>query len=168
MSLAISILSICVSISTAWLTLFRRGRLAMTKPTIVFFGFDDVPKITAKILLRALLYSTAVRGQIVEGMFAKLNHKDSSQTFCLWIYFEGKQPSVGSGLYVGQTGVAVNHHFLLSVNPPSYEFTSGAYEIEVFARLVGKLQPVRLRVPPSLSQMKMRSSCPGEGACCLR
>ena len=51
-------------------------------------------------------------------------------------------PSVGSGLYVGQTGVAVDHHFLLSVNPPPYEFTAG--EIGVSARLVGKPQPVKL------------------------
>jgi hypothetical protein len=144
MSLAISVISICISILTVWLTLFRRGRLAMTKPAALSFEFENAPPMSAKIVLRALLYSTAVRGQIVEGMFAKLKHKDSSQTFCLWIYFEGKQPAVGSGLYVGQTGVAVDHHFLLSVNPPPYEFTSGAYEIEIFARLVGKLQPVKL------------------------
>ena len=68
-SIYISVLSLCISLTTAWLTLFRRGRLLMTRPNIVFFGFDDVPKTTAKIFLRTLLYSTAVRGQVVEGMF---------------------------------------------------------------------------------------------------
>ncbi len=144
MSLVISVLSICISILTAWLTLFRRGSLAMTKPAALSFEFDNPPPMPAKIVLRALLYSTAVRGQIVEGMFAKLDHKDSSQTFGFWVYFEGKQPLLGSGLYVGQTGVAVDHHFVLSVNQPAYEFASGEYEIEIFARLVGERQPVKL------------------------
>jgi len=118
----------------------------MTKPTIVFFGFDDVPKITAKIFLRALIYSTAVRGQVVEGMYAKLNHRGSTQIFGFWGYGQTKQLVPGSGLYVGQTGIAVNHHFVLSTNQPSYEFTGGEYEVEIFARLVGKQQPIRLSV----------------------
>lgn len=65
-SITISMLSLCIAVSAAWLTLLRRGRLAMTKPNIVFFGFDAVPKTTAKIFLCTLLYSTAVRGQAVE------------------------------------------------------------------------------------------------------
>jgi hypothetical protein len=60
-TIVIATLSLCISLLTAWLTLFRRGRLQMTKPAVVFFGFDNVPKTTAKIFLRALLYSTAIR-----------------------------------------------------------------------------------------------------------
>jgi hypothetical protein len=41
--------------------------------------------------------------------------------------------------------VAVNHHFVLSVYEPSYEFVSGAYTVEVFARLAGKPKPQRLQ-----------------------
>jgi hypothetical protein len=118
----------------------------MTRPNIVFFGFDDVPKTTAKIFLRTLLYSTAVRGQVVEGMFIKLRHEGSEQVFSFWGYGETKQLVPGSGLYVGQTGIAVNHHFVLSVHQPDYEFTVGDYAIEVFVRMVGKKQPIRLAV----------------------
>jgi hypothetical protein len=143
-SVVIAVLSFCISVVTAWLTLFRRGRLAMTKPTIVFFGFDNVPKTTAKIFLRALLYSTAIRGQVIEGMFAKLHHGDSKQVFSFWGYGETTQLSPGSGLYVGQAGIAVNHHFVLSVHQPEYEFTPGDYSVEVFARVVGRKQPMKL------------------------
>ena len=54
-SIIIASLSLIVSATTAWFSLFRQGRLAMAKPHVVFFGFDGVPKITAKIFLRGLL-----------------------------------------------------------------------------------------------------------------
>lgn len=143
-SLIMSVLSLSISSITAWLTLFRRGRLAMTKPSLAFFGFDAIPKPTAKIFLRTLLYSTAVRGQVIEGMFAKLQHEGIEQVFSFWGYGETNQLVPGSGLYVGQTGVAANHHFVLSVHQSAYEFASGDYHIEVFVRLVGGKTPVRL------------------------
>ncbi len=143
-SIAISIVSLCISVASAWLTLFRRGRLAVTKPNVVFFGFDAVPKTTAKVFIRALLYSTAIRGQVIEGMFAKLRHGGEETIFSFWGYGETNRLVPGSGLYVGQTGVAVNHHFVRSVNEAAYEFAAGKYEIEVFARLVGRRSPSRL------------------------
>ncbi|ATQ41701.1 hypothetical protein CSW64_04370 [Caulobacter mirabilis] len=144
-SIIIASLSLGISATTAWLTLFRRGRLAMTKPHVVFFGFDDVPKVTAKIFLRGLLYSTAARGQVIEGMFAKLTRTGSEQTFGFWGYGETTRLNVGSGLFVGQTGVAVNHHFVLSVHEAEYRFMAGAYTVEVFARLAGVRAPRRLQ-----------------------
>ena len=143
-SIVISIFSLCIAVASAWLTLFRRGRLAMTTPNVVFFGFDTAPSTTAKIFLRTLLYSTAVRGQVIEGMFAKLHHAGSEQIFSFWGYGETNQLVPGSGLYIGQTGVAVNHHFVLSVHQAAYEFAKGNYEIEVFVRLVGRKKPIRL------------------------
>src|SRR5262249_54144517 len=50
----------------------------------------------------------------------------------------------GSGLYVGQTGAAANHHFVLSAHQPAYEFAPGEYTIEIFARIVGKQHPIKL------------------------
>jgi hypothetical protein len=41
-SLAISTLSLAVSAVTAWLTLFRRGTVKMTQPTVIFFGPEVV------------------------------------------------------------------------------------------------------------------------------
>lgn len=117
----------------------------MTKPHVVFFGFDEVPSATAKIFLRGLLYSTAARGQVVEGMFARLTHEGSEQVFGFWGYGETNRLNVGSGLFVGQTGVAVNHHFVLSVHEAAYHFAAGRYTVEVFARLAGVRRPRRLQ-----------------------
>jgi hypothetical protein len=47
-------------------------------------------------------------------------------------------------LYVRQTGIAVNHHFVLCAHQAPYEFTAGDYRIEVFAGLVGKNRPTML------------------------
>src|SRR5262249_36343401 len=108
------------------------------------FGFDTVPKTTAKIFLRTLLYSTAIRGQVIEAMFVRLLHDGGVQIFGFWGYSETTQLSPGSGLYVAQTGLAVNHHFVLSVHKAAYEFTTGNYSIEMMARLVGKKRPRKL------------------------
>jgi hypothetical protein len=143
-ALVVSGASLGLSIVTAWLTLIRRGKLAMTKPVIVFFGFDTVPKTRAKIFLRTLLYSTAIRGQVIEAMLVRLLYDGKAQVFGFWGYGETSQLSPGSGLYVGQTGLAVNHHFVLSVHEAAYEFTPGDYRIEVRARLVGKKRPAPL------------------------
>lgn len=144
LTLSIAALSLIVSAATLWLTYFRRGRLRMTTPSIVFFGFDATPKITAKIFLRTLLYSTASQGQMIEGMFAKLRHDGDEQLFTFWGYGESATLSPGSGLYVSRTGIAANHHFVLSVHEPDYQFTSGGYAIEVFAHVVGRSAPLKL------------------------
>jgi hypothetical protein len=43
----------------------------------------------------------------------------------------------GSGLFVGETGIAANHHFLAPSDGSSFRFTEGRYRMDVFARLVG-------------------------------
>jgi hypothetical protein len=143
-SLLISILSLAISATTVWLTLFRRGRLAMTQPNVVFFGFDRTPEVTAKVFLRTLLYSTANRGQVIESMFVKVHQGDSVRVFSFWGCGETNQLVPGSGLYVGQQGIALNHHFVWSLHEQPYEFEPGEYRIEVFARIVGQPAPHRL------------------------
>jgi hypothetical protein len=143
-SIAISLISLGISFTTLWITLLRRGRLRMTKPTIVFFGYDFEPRVAAKIFLRTLLYSTSARGKVIEGMYAKLEHAGSVETFSFWGYGETNEITPGSGLYVGKDGVAANHHFVLSMDRPPYEFTAGRYTVKVFARLVGKHKPLKL------------------------
>lgn len=143
-SISISIVSLAISGATMWFAWLKKGRLRMTKPTIVFFGFDAKPVVTAKIFLRTLLYSTSARGKMVEGMYAKLRQASKEETFSFWGYGETRTLSPGSGLYVGQTGVAANHHFVLSPTRPSYQFTTGEYTIEVYARVVGQPRPLRL------------------------
>ena len=116
----------------------------MTKPTIVFFGYDLVPRVTPKVFLRTLLYSTASRGQVVEGMYAIVRHGSQQRVFSFWGYGETEKLSPGSGLYVGRTGLTANHHFVLSVHGEAYQFEKGAYEIDVIADVVGHRKPTKL------------------------
>lgn len=84
LSAIIALMSFAVSATTMYFTWLRRGRLAMTKPTLVFFGFDSILRPTAKIFLRTLLYSTSVKGKVVEGMYAKPHRGDVAETFSFW------------------------------------------------------------------------------------
>lgn len=144
LSAGIALMSLAVSTTTMYFTWLRRGRLAMTKPTLVFFGFDVVPRPTAKIFLRTLLYSTSVKGKVVEGMYAKLLRGNVVETFSFWGHGETEKLSPGSGLFVSQSGVVANHHFVLSVHQPAFNFAAGDYRVELFARLAGKARPTKL------------------------
>lgn len=159
LSIAVAGLALIVSGATAWLTLFRRGSVRMTRPTVVFFGpdggsgADGVPR--PKVFLRSLLYCTAQRGRIVESMYITLRRGESSQTFSIWVYGDGPL-SRGSGLYVGHNGVVCNHHFLLPADGTSFQFLAGDYVLQVHATLVGGRAPillseVRLILPEHLS-----------------
>jgi hypothetical protein len=77
-------------------------------------------------------------------MFVKLRRGDSEQVFSFWGYGETTKLSAGSGLFVGQSGVTYNHHFVLSVHKPEYRFAAGSYSIQVFARAVGRSLPMKL------------------------
>lgn len=143
-SIPISVLSLAVSLGTFWLAFVHRGRLLMTKPTIVFFGYDMAPKATPKVFLRTLLYSSATRGHVVEGMFAKVRANGVERSFSFWGYGEREKLTPGSGLHVGRTGFAANHHFVLSANEPEYRFAPGKYEVDVLADIVGRRAAVRL------------------------
>ncbi|MBI1273315.1 MAG: hypothetical protein GC131_04435 [Alphaproteobacteria bacterium] len=144
-SIVISLIAVAISATTLWLTYLRRGRLAMTKPTLVFFGHDPVPRTPEKIFLRTLLYSTATQGQMIEGMYVKLRREDSEQTFSFWAYGESEKLVAGGGLHVGRAGFSANHHFVLSVHCPSYEFLPGDYTIDVYAHVVGKKSASKLK-----------------------
>ncbi len=143
-SIVISFLSLAISGLIAWLTLLRQGRLRMTRPTLLFFGFDepDIPKI----VLRMLLFSTARRGHIAENMFVKVKHAGSAQAFTYWGYAkEGLKLDRGGGLYVPYEGVTAYHHFPIGYqNSMGYQFLPGEYSIEVFASLVNRRKPLRL------------------------
>lgn len=45
-AVTISALALAVSTATAWLTLFRRGTMKMTQPTVIYFG-PDTPRHAA-------------------------------------------------------------------------------------------------------------------------
>jgi hypothetical protein len=139
-SITISVLALSISAVTAWLTLFRRGTVKMTQPTVIFFGPDssrsrDEPP-SPKVYLRTLLFSTSKRGRVVESMHVALSRNETHQNFNIWVYGEDRLVR-GSGLFVGETGVAANHHFLVPRDGSSFRFTEGRYRIDVFAQLLG-------------------------------
>lgn len=139
-SISISVLALAVSVVTAWLTLFYRGTVEMTKPTQLFFGFDSPRNqnepVLPKIYLRALLFSTSKRGRIIENMYVTLSRNETHQSFSIWVY--GNEKLVrGSGLFVGENGVSVNHHFLTPNDASLFRFTEGRYKIKIFAHLLG-------------------------------
>lgn len=145
----VSLLSLGVSGTTMYYTWLRRGRLAMTRPNVVFFGYEAAGnRPTAKIFLRTLLYSSSTQGKMVERMFVKLlrqgKDQDKEQVFGFWGHGWTTELSPGSGLYVGQTGVSSNHHFTLSMNQPAYDFTAGDYTLQIFAQQPGETAPAML------------------------
>jgi hypothetical protein len=143
----LSVAALLVSCVTAWLTLFRRGTLKMTRPAVVYFGADGQLKVgeqpKPKVFVRALLYSTGKRGCVIESMHATVRRGETTQTFSVWVYGD-KELTRGSGLFVGETGFATNHHFLLPGDGTDFRFLAGSYQVDVYATLVGQSRPHKL------------------------
>lgn len=146
-STSISLAALVISGVTAWLTYGRRGTVRMSRPAQIYFGPDgrrsnrhaNIPKV----YLRTLLFSTAKRGRIVESMHATLYHNEARQNFHIWVYGDDKL-SRGSGLFIAETGISTNHHFLTSESDRPFAFTVGDYELEIYAHLLGDARPVKL------------------------
>jgi hypothetical protein len=139
-AITISVLALAVSSTTAWLTLFRRGTVKMTQPTVIYFG-PDAPRpgfshSAPKVYLRTLLYATSKRGRVIECMYVSVARNESSQTFNVWVYGEDRLAR-GSGLFVGENGITANHHFLTPEDNRDFAFTSGRYKVRVHVKLVG-------------------------------
>jgi hypothetical protein len=139
MAIIIACFSLILSIITMWLTLLHKGKVKMTRPTLVAFLPErggDPPKV----FFRTLLYSTGKRGKVVENMFVKIRRGESLQTFSTWAYGD-KNLVRGSGIYVGPEGVACNHHFLVPKDGTAYEFRPGEYTLEIYGSLVNSRSP---------------------------
>jgi hypothetical protein len=147
-SVAISVLALVVSVTTAWLTLIHQGTVKMTRPTQIFFGTDssqwENTPASPKIYLRSLMFATSKRGRAVESMHVLLTRNETRQVFNIWVYGEREKLVRGSGLFVGEAGVEANHHFLLSPNEETFTFTAGRYRIDVLVHVVGDKQQRRL------------------------
>jgi hypothetical protein len=143
----VSVTSLILSITVAWLTLFRRGTLHMTQPVQIAFLYENNKP---KIFLRTLLYATGKRGYVIEGLYLKVSHAGSTHTFGFWAYGERDALTVAGGLRVTEEGVAYNHHFL-QIDEQSY-FPEGSYEIAAYARIVSS------RTAKSLATIKVALS----------
>lgn len=151
--IVISVLALVVSGATLWLSHLRKGKLKMTKPTVIFFGPDGGERGISKLFLRTLLYSTAKRGVVLEHLFVRLRRGETQQNFNIWVYGD-KDLARGSGLFIGQEGVATNHHFLLPTDIGNFEFVAGDYRLEVFGKTVEQdrvhlLSTIDLVIPPA-------------------
>ena len=126
-------IALIISLLTFYLTI-RRGTVEMTQPMLIVFAFDT-PKIP-KIFLRTLLFSTSKRGRVLENMYIAVHRHETHQNFSVWGY--GLDNLVyGSGMYIGESGVENNHHFLVTDDASSFQFSAGEYHIEIFAKLYG-------------------------------
>lgn len=144
----VSAISLLVSVTVAWLTLFRRGALHMTRPVQIAFVFEN---LKPKVFLRTLLYTTGKRGYVTRGALVE------SPARRLWAYIWilgiwGAQRAHGCGLRVTDGGFAYNHHFLQSSESDDFHFSEGEYEIKVYARVVNRrsaklLSRVELTLP---------------------
>jgi hypothetical protein len=137
-SITISLVALIISLTTFWLTRIKKGTIKMTRPTIIFFGPDGVGQDHKKVFIRTLLYCTSDIGQYIQNMFVRLQHGESIQNFNVWVY-DNNGLVRGSGLYISNSGLACNHHFLMPKDGTIYNFTSGEYLMQVFIEPINHL-----------------------------
>ena len=139
-AVTISFLALAVSSVTAWLTLFRRGTVQMTQPTVIYLGPDGSRESDAsppsKVFIRTLLFANAKRGRVIESMHVSVSKNEARQNFNIWVHGDDKLVR-GSGLFVGETGVSANHHFLAPKDGAEFRFSEGTYTLEVHAKMLG-------------------------------
>jgi hypothetical protein len=138
----IAVASLVLSLYTLWLTQLHRGRIKMTRPTLVFMARENDGRY--KIFLRTHLFCTSPRGRIIESMFVRLHNRAGCHLFDFWGYGETNELSLGSGLFVGQAGVTYNHHFILRRDRNEFLFWDGDYCLEIFAHIVSAPRPTKL------------------------
>ncbi len=157
-TVGLSAIALAVSLVTAWATMWRRGNVYMTQPTLVHFGYDrsarsDAAKLQPKVYLRTLLFSSGKRGNVIESMFIRLRCGDTVQAFNVWVLGE-RELARGSGLHVSESGITCNHHFLLPPDGTEFVFREGDYTVDVFATLFRRREPIKLHT----STLRIRES----------
>jgi hypothetical protein len=136
-AILISCASFVLSGYALWVAQFNHGRLKMTQPTLLCM-MRELPRQTPKIFLRTLLFTSGTKGRVVEGMFLKVHQPHGTFIFDFWGHTESGKLTLGSGLFVGPTGVACDHHFNPRYGSEDFLFVDGRYRVEVFAVVVRK------------------------------
>jgi hypothetical protein len=109
----------------------------MTQPTLLCLKRES-PSGRPKIFLRTCLFTTGTKGQVVENMFFRVQQAYGTSLFDFWGHTESGKLTLGSGLFVGPTGVASDHHFNPRIGRDDFLFGDGNYRIEVFATVIGR------------------------------
>jgi hypothetical protein len=160
-SVIISAFALLVSFANYYSSNLKVGQILMTKPTIFFFGWDNVPGPTPKIFMRSLLFSTSSSGRVLENLYLKISTPTGKVLFSFWGHTQGQPNSLskGSGLFVGKEGFLADHHFNPDPSKPIQDpYTIGNYEIEVYGRQFGdsverKLGRYSLHLDEGLAQV---------------
>jgi hypothetical protein len=139
----LAIASFILSIFTLWMTQFQRGRLGMTQPTLICLK-REMPSARPKIFLRTLLFATATKGRVIENMFLRVHQPMGTFIFDFWGHTEAGKLTLGSGLFVGQAGVACDHHFNPRHGAENFLFHDGDYRVEIFATTVRRKRAEKL------------------------
>lgn len=139
-SFVVSLASISIAGTTAWLTLWQRGTVKMVRPSQIAF-LDARGTDGPKVWFRTLMYSTSRRGRVVESMYVRLRRGESQQNFSFWVCGEKGDLAGGCGQFIDHTGIALNHHFVLPKDGSKFEFLPGDYVLDVFATFVGNGSP---------------------------
>jgi hypothetical protein len=137
MEITIAGLSLIISLFTLWVAYLHRGTVRMTRPTILAFAFEGDRRNEPKVFLRTLLYSTSKQGVVIESIFLKLRNHQSTEVLSVWAYGD-KGVVRGSGVYVGEQGIEMYHHFIRPKSQASYKFLSGSYDVEIYGVIKGK------------------------------
>lgn len=144
MTFTISMVALIISLFTLWLTFFNRGKVRMTLPSMVAFGYDARGAhngFDPKIMVRCHIFSTGERGQVIEALWAQLYCQAKNEIFPVWGVNADNKLVRGGGLWVGKTGVTAWHHFVANTN---FKFLPESYTLEVFARVHGYRHPQKL------------------------
>lgn len=76
-------------------------------------------------------------------MHVTLRRNETIRNFNIRVHGDDKLVR-SSGLFVGETGVAANHHFLTPRDGSVFRFIEGHYRLEVYAHLLGDESPTLL------------------------
>ncbi|MDA7561229.1 hypothetical protein N8860_05715 [Alphaproteobacteria bacterium] len=145
-SAGLSLIAICISGATFWLTLVKKGRLICLRP--LSFNIRSVSyetDATYQILLRQLfIATTGPRLFFIEQLYLELRKNTSRQQFNIWVYCKKNDLVRASGIKIGHDDVNADHYFLLPKDVSDYAFVAGSYKLELFAKVWGREDPVLL------------------------
>jgi hypothetical protein len=70
-------------------------------------------------------------------MHVSLARSETHQNFNIWVHGETTKLVRGSGLFIGESGVSANHHFLAPEDGSHFHWLTGQYRLSVHAKLLG-------------------------------
>ena len=113
-----------------------RSRLKMTPAPLCFASSASCPACGRRYFCGLCSLRPAPKDDVIENMFLRVRQDYGTYTFDFWGHTENGKLTLGSGLFVGATGVASDHHFNPREGLDEFLYVGGEYLIEVFATTV--------------------------------